>query len=193
MIDRSRRVGVRLPLFIALVAACSSSEKASSQGRIDGGSSGGGQSGTGGSAAAGAPNGGDASSGSGGSAGGGGASGGGAVGSGGASSGGASPVPDAGSFAKNPRLDAIADETAIDLGVFQCEGVGGEDPDLCRRATDYGGFVYDAHHHQMLLFGGGHSTTMTDSVHAFDLGGTLEWRDLYTPTPCDSMTTQNLD
>ena len=97
------------------------------------------------------------------------------------------------SFPPNPALADLADETALDLGQFACEQVPGEEPELCRRATDYSGFVYDPHHHTMLGFGGGHSTTMTDAIHAFDLGDTLTWSGLYMPTPCDAMTVANLD
>lgn len=97
------------------------------------------------------------------------------------------------SFPPNPALADLADETALDLGQFTCAQVPGEEPELCRRATDYSGFVYDPHHHEMLGFGGGHSTTMTDAIHAFDLGNTLTWSGLYEPTPCDAMTVANLD
>jgi hypothetical protein len=53
--------------------------------------------------------------------------------------------------------------------------------------------VYDPHHHTMLMFGGGHATTMTDSIHVLDLGGALTWSDLYPPTPCSAMTAGNVD
>lgn len=105
----------------------------------------------------------------------------------------ARPARDAGPFMPNPRLAGLADETALDLGRFECTPVGGEDPDLCRRVTDYSGLVYDPRGHRLLLFGGGHSTTMSDSIHAFDLGGMLSWTDLYEPTPCGSMNNGNLD
>lgn len=105
----------------------------------------------------------------------------------------ARPARDAGPFMPNPRLAGLADETALDLGRFECTPVGGEDPDLCRRVTDYSGLVYDPRGHRLLLFGGGHSTTMSDSIHAFDLGGALSWVDLYEPTPCSSMNDGNLD
>ena len=71
--------------------------------------------------------------------------------------------------------------------------MAGEDEGLCRRATDYSGMVYDPAHHQILSFGGGHSTTMTDAIHALDLGGSLQWSELYAPTPCSAMTADNLD
>lgn len=98
-----------------------------------------------------------------------------------------------GPFEPNPVFADLADETAIDLGPFTCTQVPGEDPELCRRTTDYSGLVYDPHRHELLLFGGGHATTMTDAIHAFDLGGALTWTDLYDPTPCDQMTAANLD
>jgi hypothetical protein len=107
--------------------------------------------------------------------------------------GGMLPAPDAGPFAKNPRLSGLADNTALDLGRFSCLPVPGEAPEMCRLATDYSGFVYDPHHHAMLSFGGGHATTMTDSVHVLDLGGALTWTDAYAPTPCASMNAGNLD
>lgn len=100
---------------------------------------------------------------------------------------------DGGPFTPNPALAGLGDESVLDLGQLACTPVAGEDPDLCRRTTDYSGFVYDPHHHQMLLYGGGHSTTMTDAIHALDLGGSLRWTDLYEPTPCSSMTAANLD
>jgi hypothetical protein len=110
------------------------------------------------------------------------------------SSGGSAGGHDGGQqFKKNPKLAALGDETALDLGEFGCTDVDGEDPGYCRQTTDYSGFVYDPHHHEMLLFGGGHATTMTDSIHVLDLGGSLEWTDLYAPTPCSAMTTDNLD
>lgn len=102
-------------------------------------------------------------------------------------------VPDAGPFMPNPKLTDLANETAIDLGQFACTQVPGEDPALCRRATDYSGMVYDPHHHAVLSFGGGHSTTMTDSVHVLELNSDLAWRDAYPPTPCSAMTSSNLD
>jgi hypothetical protein len=102
-------------------------------------------------------------------------------------------VRDAGPFVPNPMLAGLGDETALDLGKFDCTGLMGEDPSDCRKTTDYSGFVYDPHRHQMLSFGGGHATTMTDSIHVLDLAGALKWADLYPPTPCGQMTQANLD
>ena len=114
-------------------------------------------------------------------------------GSAGSDAGKPSMAPDAGPFVPNPKLTDLADNTALDLGQFRCTPVPGEDENECRRATDYSGIVYDPHHHALLSFGGGHSTTMTDSVHVLDLGGELTWRDAYPPTPCSAMTVANLD
>jgi hypothetical protein len=105
----------------------------------------------------------------------------------------AGALGDAGPFMPNPKLAGLGDETALDLGKLDCGAVTGEDPSDCHKTTDYSGFVYDPHRHQMLMFGGGHATTMTDSIHALDLGGTLKWMDLYPPTPCNLMTQANLD
>ncbi len=100
--------------------------------------------------------------------------------------------PEAG-VAANPMFAQIADNTAIDLGRFACKSPAGEDPSSCRQMTDYSGFVYDPRNHQMLAFGGGHATTMTDDVVALDLRGDLVWKSLYQPTPCKLMGPANLD
>lgn len=95
--------------------------------------------------------------------------------------------------AANPKLTGIADGAALDLGRFSCSSPAGEDPSSCRQMTDYSGFAYDPKNHQMLAFGGGHATTMTDSIAALPLGGDLIWKALYTSTPCMLMAPFNLD
>jgi hypothetical protein len=164
-------------LFAASVGACSGSDDAAA-GTADGGandaSTGGSPQGTGGSATGGRSAADASAAGAGGTAGAGGSR-------------------DAGRFKKNPALSGLGDETALDLGQFDCTDLDGEDPGFCRQATDYSGFVYDPRNHKMLLYGGGHSTTMTDSIHVLDLEGSLKWADLYPPTPCSQMTTANLD
>jgi hypothetical protein len=100
---------------------------------------------------------------------------------------------EAGPFKPNPTLTPIADNTVLDLDKYTCSAVSGEDTSDCRKMTDYSGFVYDAGNHQMLAFGGGHATTMNDSVVALPLDGALAWKSLYEPTPCSSMTPANLD
>jgi hypothetical protein len=99
---------------------------------------------------------------------------------------------DSGVIVANPRFAGLADGEAIDLGEFGCTSPA---PDLedCAAVTDYSGFVYDARGHRFLMFGGGHATTMTDTVFAFDLGDTLTWIELYETTTCEFMTVANLD
>ncbi len=89
----------------------------------------------------------------------------------------------------------LADNTAVDLGGFTCTGVGGEDPAMCRVVTDFSGCTYDRRNHRLVMFGGGHSSTMTDAIHALDLtsSSVLRWSSLYTPTPCSSFTAGNLN
>lgn len=100
--------------------------------------------------------------------------------------------PDAATDA-HPRFAELADETAIDLGAFACTAPGDEEDGWCRAVTDYSGLVYDSVDHRLLMFGGGHATTMTDTIFAFDLDESLTWSELYEPTPCDQMVAGNLD
>jgi hypothetical protein len=99
---------------------------------------------------------------------------------------------DSGVIVRNPRFDGLADGAAIDLGPFECTSPAPDSGD-CVSVTDYSGFVYDPRGHRFLMFGGGHATTMTDVVFAFDLGDTLRWIELYPTTPCESMTVSNLE
>lgn len=101
-------------------------------------------------------------------------------------------LPDA-STGMHPRLADLADETALDLGAFECSEPAAEGEGQCRAVTDYSGLIYDSVSHQLLMFGGGHATTMTDTIFAFDLSGSLTWRELYEPTPCELMVASNLD
>ncbi|MCA9672198.1 MAG: hypothetical protein KC503_41670 [Myxococcales bacterium] len=101
------------------------------------------------------------------------------------------PRPDY-NAAPNPKLAGLGDGDAIDLGAFGCTSPGAGDG-TCTRVTDYSGFTFDPNNHQFLMFGGGHSTTMTDSVFAFDLASSLTWKELYAPTPCSQMVASNLD
>ena len=93
-------------------------------------------------------------------------------------------------FAPNPRLAGLPDNTAVELGPFVWERAPGE---TCGGSvTDFGGMTYDMHNHRILLFGGGHSATDTDSLLSFDLS-TLKWSALYKPTPVKYLTKENLD
>jgi hypothetical protein len=158
-------------LALLLLAGCSSDE--SSKGG-SGGSSTGGQ-GTGGSGTGGTGTGGTGTGGTGT----------GGTGTGGTGTGGVVGTP-------NPQLANMADGEAKDLGEFTCSD-NGEGEGTCKRVTDYSGFVFDSNNHQFLMFGGGHSTTMTDVVFAFDLEDTLTWKEPYAPTPCSQQVSSNLD
>ncbi len=85
-------------------------------------------------------------------------------------------------FKKNSRLNKIPENTVIDLRTFNCTNPEG-DNENCKKVTDYSGMVYDQNHHQILMFGGGHSTTFTDSIFIFDFNS-LSWKEDYIPTPC---------
>jgi hypothetical protein len=91
-------------------------------------------------------------------------------------------------FNQNPTLAGLADNTAKDLGSYtaQCADSSG-DPDYCRRYGDYSRFTYDSDHHQILFFGGGHSSTMRDDVDVFSFAD-LTWTGAYKSTQCSQMT-----
>jgi hypothetical protein len=93
-------------------------------------------------------------------------------------------------FMPNPTLASLADNTAVNLGVFNWEMPAGESP--TGSVTDYSGMVYDPHNNRILLFGGGHATTYTDAIYAFSLA-TLKWTALYTPTPTKFYKKDNMD
>ncbi|MCW8131022.1 MAG: hypothetical protein KIS92_11790 [Planctomycetota bacterium] len=80
----------------------------------------------------------------------------------------------------NPKLAALPEHTAIDLGPTKFLAPEGEG-ETADGVTDYSGMTYDPHNHRILLFGGGHATTFTDAVYAFDFE-TLAWKALYKPT-----------
>ena len=92
-------------------------------------------------------------------------------------------------FTPNVKLDLPAN-TAVELGPFSWQKPEGEGDS--GSVTDYSGMVYDPHHHRILLFGGGHATTWTDAIYAFDLTG-LAWSALYAPTPARFYQPDNMD
>jgi hypothetical protein len=92
----------------------------------------------------------------------------------------------------NPLLVGLADNTALDLGTYTCAQVPGEYATTCRAITDYSGFAYDPLGQQMLMFGGGHASTMRDDVDVFSFED-LGWGSAYASTPCDEMTPANHD
>jgi hypothetical protein len=93
----------------------------------------------------------------------------------------------------NARLGALGANQAIDLGRFSCTRPASDDYD-CAQVTDYSGSVYDCKNHRILMFGGGHATTFTDALFAFDFE-TLTWKELWAPTPCTAagMGSSNFD
>ncbi|MFO7901014.1 MAG: hypothetical protein R6V58_18400 [Planctomycetota bacterium] len=99
--------------------------------------------------------------------------------------------PEAGP-APNPRLANLAPNTVLDLGPLKLLPPEGESRGRVARITDYSTMVYDAHGHRVLMFGGGHATTFTDAIYAFDFE-TLAWKALYPPTPHRLMKPANFD
>ena len=93
------------------------------------------------------------------------------------------------SFKKNPKLAKLADNTVLALDAFQPVLPVGEERQ--GMLSDYSGMTYDMHNHRILLFGGGHATTWSDSLYSFDFK-TLKWKALYEPTPFKYFTKKNL-
>ncbi len=92
----------------------------------------------------------------------------------------------------NPKLAGLAPGTAIDLGPLNLESPEGEGDGSANRVTDYSGMTYDPHNHRILMFGGGHATTFTDTIYAFSFE-TLQWKALYKPTPQKFYKPENMD
>jgi len=92
----------------------------------------------------------------------------------------------------NARLTAIQPGHGLDLGAFVVATPAGEPENYGKGVTDYSGMVYDRWNHRILLFGGGHATTFTDAIYAFDLE-TLSWTALYQPTPRKFYTPDNME
>ncbi len=101
------------------------------------------------------------------------------------------PSPPPGPFAPNPKLEAIPENTALDLGGYTCAQPT-DNADYCEAITDYSGFVYDSARHQLLMFGGGHASTFRDDVDVFSFD-TLKWQSAYPSTKCADMTVGNID
>ncbi len=88
----------------------------------------------------------------------------------------------------------LADNTAISLGEYNCQGKGPEGEGLtrCRTISDYSGMVEDPVTGNMLMFGGGHAATARTDIDSFSFD-TLSWNSLYPTTPCEDMTVDNFD
>src|SRR5690606_33730694 len=104
----------------------------------------------------------------------------------------ASPPP-ASNFEPHTSLTTLPPGMAKDLGEYRCSGP--ESAFMCTRITDFSGFTYDKKRHQFLMFGGGHATTFTDALMSLDMRASspLTWKELYPPTPCSSMTIDDMD
>lgn len=100
---------------------------------------------------------------------------------------GASDAPGAG---PHPKLAALADNTALDLGRYVCNQPP-DNPADCETITDYSRLVYDRFNHQLLMFGGGHAATHRTDVDVFDLEA-LRWASAYPSTPCSAMRVANV-
>ena len=98
-------------------------------------------------------------------------------------------VGPAGATGPHPRLAALSDNTALDLGPYTCNAPE-DNPADCQLITDYSGFVYDPFNHQMLMFGGGHAATHRTDVDVFSFE-TLRWRSAYPSTPCSELRKDN--
>lgn len=102
------------------------------------------------------------------------------------------PVPANNLPSPNPALTSLAANTAKDLGALACTGPAGEDTAWCRAITDYSGFTYAPKTGQMVMFGGGHASTMMDDVLRFD-PQSLSWQGTIGSTPCADMTVGNFN
>jgi hypothetical protein len=95
-------------------------------------------------------------------------------------------------FDTNPQLANLSDNTLLDLDSLKLQSPVGESQYYANGVTAYGGMVYDMNNHRMIMWGGGHATTFTDAVYAFDFS-TLKWSALYTPTPTAQMNMGNFN
>lgn len=87
-------------------------------------------------------------------------------------------------------LERLPANTALDLGVYDCEP---RVPGLsCASVTAYSRFNYDPHNHRLLLFGGGHAATGRTDIDAFDIE-TLSWSSLYPSMTCEQVMENDLD
>lgn len=117
---------------------------------------------------------------------------GGETGDGAAPSDGAAPPPAPPDPKANPTLIGLADNTALDLGKYDCAGRVPQMADRCYTIFDFSRFNYDPFGHRVLLFGGGHAATGRTDVDVLDLG-TLAWQSLYPSMSCDDVKKNDVD
>ncbi len=103
-------------------------------------------------------------------------------------------------FAPNPTLANIPPNTALSLGEYKPAGLpgchlwGSPTPTVYDGSgvVGYSRFTYDSIHNQMLLWGGGHSTTPRTDVDVLDLNQpSLKWQSAYPSTPIADMRLSN--
>ena len=103
-------------------------------------------------------------------------------------------------FSPNPTLSGIPANTALSLGEYKPAGLPGchlwGDPNPTvydgSGVVGYSRFTYDSIHNQMLLWGGGHSTTPRTDVDVLDLNqASLKWQSAYPSTPIADMRLSN--
>jgi hypothetical protein len=91
----------------------------------------------------------------------------------------------------NAKL-ALAANTAVNLGPYSPAIPAGEDLVVSQHTTDYSGMQYDANRRQMVLFGGGHVASNSDTINRFSLDS-LTWSPAYPPTPRSNRVIGNYD
>lgn len=99
---------------------------------------------------------------------------------------------DAGDRAPHPRFAELADNTALDLGAYDCRSRLPEEDLRCELIIDYSRLNYDPYLHRILMFGGGHAATGRTDVDVFDLE-TLAWQSLYPSMTCAEVETSEID
>ena len=92
----------------------------------------------------------------------------------------------------SPRLAALPDNTALDLGAYECMSRGFEESIRCDLVTDFSRINYDPYMHRVLMFGGGHAATGRTDVDVLDLTS-LTWTSLYPSMSCAEVMANDLD
>jgi hypothetical protein len=95
-------------------------------------------------------------------------------------------------FTRNPVLDALPDNTALDLGRYECRSRLPQIPDVCETITDFSRLIYDPYQHRGLMFGGGHSATGRTDVDVFSFDS-LSWNSLYASMSCSEVAQGDID
>lgn len=101
-------------------------------------------------------------------------------------------TPDDCPFLPNPTLAAIPDNTALDLGRYECQDRMPQISLSCGGIFDFSRINYDPNSHRFIIFGGGHSASGRTDVDAFDMQ-TLTWNSLYPSMSCEEVEANNTD